>query len=163
MRKKSYRGYRHPHTTQERRQNQDGWGRGCRSGYNLPNVYDDIPVRKPGRNWKDSRKTQYRGRGKKHETFIADVRRWQIWSIKEFFENHDIPYRIEEVNRTSYFWCYGFWRTEWDMRKLKYIYTWQPYPKPRRYRKITSLGQRITWWADKDIGLKHILPQIKHY
>jgi hypothetical protein len=50
---------RHPKTTQERRQNQDGWGRPCRSLHSLVNAWDDI-WRRNQRCWKKQRKTQYK-------------------------------------------------------------------------------------------------------
>jgi hypothetical protein len=58
MSKKSYRwmGLRHPKTTKERRENQDGWNRFKRN--HLPQAYDDIS-RTIQRSWKSHRKNQY--------------------------------------------------------------------------------------------------------
>lgn len=50
---------RRPKTSNERRQNVDGYGRAKRSGKNLPNSWDDL-WRTPERNWKRHRKTQYK-------------------------------------------------------------------------------------------------------
>lgn len=52
-------GMRHPKTTQERRQNQDGWCRPVRGMKRLPNSYDDYWVRAE-KCWKSYRTTQYR-------------------------------------------------------------------------------------------------------
>ena len=48
-----------PRTTQERRMNQDGWGRPCRNLHNLVNAWDDI-WKEYQRSWKEYRKTQYK-------------------------------------------------------------------------------------------------------
>lgn len=50
---------RHPKTTSERRDNQDGWGRPCRNKQNLPNAWDDMPIHHQ-RTWKKFRKHQWK-------------------------------------------------------------------------------------------------------
>ena len=64
MSKKLYRwiGLRHPKTTQERRANQDEWGRARRNKANLVEAWDDVS-RLGQRCWKEQRKTQYKGTG----------------------------------------------------------------------------------------------------
>jgi hypothetical protein len=54
---------RHPHTTQERRESLDGWGRPCRNNHNLAQAWDDIWIRYQ-RSWKKYRKTQYNEKDK---------------------------------------------------------------------------------------------------
>jgi len=51
-------GLRHPKTTQERRESQEGWGRPRRNVANLVEAYDDVP-RSIQRSWKEHRKTRY--------------------------------------------------------------------------------------------------------
>ena len=60
MSKKLYKwmGLRHPKTTQERRESQEGWGRPRRNMRNLVQAYDDIP-RQAQRSWKEYRKEKY--------------------------------------------------------------------------------------------------------
>lgn len=50
---------RHPKTTQERRQNQDGWSRPARRPHNLPDYRDEFWVRTQ-KSWKSHRQEQYR-------------------------------------------------------------------------------------------------------
>ncbi len=49
---------RHPKTTQERRESQEGWGRCRRNLHNMVQAYDDIP-RTVQRSWKEHRKMKY--------------------------------------------------------------------------------------------------------
>lgn len=50
---------RHPHTTQERREGQEGWSRSCRNMRNLPSAWDDFWIRSQ-RSWKEHRKHQWK-------------------------------------------------------------------------------------------------------
>ena len=50
---------RHPRTLQEKKENQDSWGRDKRKPKRLPDLYDDIK-KAVQRCWKKYRKTQYR-------------------------------------------------------------------------------------------------------
>ena len=115
MMKKRYKyahAYRRMHTTAERRANGSrkdhdlyGWARPARSGNNLPNTWDDHAVSYQ-KSWKHQRETQYRvgKRGKENRLeFSPTTTRWHSisWTLKEYFEENDIPFRIRELYRTE--------------------------------------------------------------
>jgi len=187
--------YRHPRTTQERRANgkRSKWGRARRSQANLVDTYDDLCacVQKT---WKVKRRHQYHegGRGQQHIIFLPDrdCPNWRFWvdtwKLKEWFNNHDIPFHLEEVTETRV-----RVRTHQRVRKVigwePYTRTWanRPYDsgakkikthhvseiewravygwvtvklaKPRIRRWSKRMGYNATWWSDKDIGVDHIL------
>jgi hypothetical protein len=92
--------YRKPKTTQEYRANEScPYVRAKRR--NIPTWYDDLYAH-PQKSWKVKRKTQYHPnkRGERHEMFLD--RHYHIWYIKEYLENHHIPFRVEELLETGY-------------------------------------------------------------
>lgn len=167
MRKRSYRWYRHPKTTAERRANQDGWSRARRNQKNLVDYYDDIPI-STSKSWKDKRKTQYRpeGRGKRHEIYVDSC--YYEWEIAEYLRNHDIPHHIETIckRHVRYRWQYTksvfvgykeiilrdktYWWPKWETVDLEK-------PICRKAYWSETLGYKITWWSNKDIGIDYIL------
>lgn len=172
MRRKTYRYYRHPRTTAERRANENcEFARAKRKGHNLPNPWDDIPVSKPTKSWKDRRRKQYRegGRGKEYSIFIPAETRWgKIWHLKEYFEEHEIPYSIE-TKKESWIETVTF---KWDRDLLRYsknesgigllwrpvFSKWYKVPIESYQRKRTkTVGYIIRWWSHKDIGIEFIL------
>lgn len=116
-------GYRHPRTTQERRENGSRkdhelkqWRRAKRSACNIPNSYDDIPndKYKSHKTWKNKRKNQYRVGQRPEPTtlYIENVSgvSWEysawrkVWNLTEYLREQDIPHRIEEdktIERTT--------------------------------------------------------------
>ena len=110
MKKYRKRGYRSPRTTAEIRANQEReYVRGKRLPSQLPNLYDDIYSSKPTRCWKDHRKTQYRdrSRGEQHVRIFDDT--LYSWGLKEWFEEHSIPYDIEYLIETYSRLHYDWW------------------------------------------------------
>ena len=172
--------YKTPHTRNEARQNQEGWCRPKRRPAHLADSWDDRP-RCIQNTWKVKRNKQYHtgGRGKKH-TLILD-RNVKEWILQEYFEEHNIPYRIEDVKQ-SYMrrWPirrrvvvgqrpYYIKKYIWAGRKLKTIETHQiGYEDIFEWKTIRyedkpisyTVGYRITWWSDKDIGLEHIIKKM---
>jgi hypothetical protein len=194
---KNQRFYRRPRTTQERRANgkRSKWGRARRNQANLVDWHDDrcACVQKT---WKVKRRHQYRdrARGQQHTIFLphcggASWRFWvNTWELAEWFDNHDIPYRLEKVEKIEK-------RIETHQRVYKRT-GWRPYTtvqavrprnngakktqtqyvtrtswegvynwvrvklaKPRIARWSTLVGYNLTWWSDKDIGIDHIIEQ----
>jgi hypothetical protein len=186
---------RRPRTTQERRENgkRNKWGRARRSQSNLPNAWDDKPITVQD-TWKGKRRKQYRegGRGQQHEIFLPNddsQKRWwgfwvNTWQLEQWFEDHDIPYRIEKVQRiersevkthTRVYVVTGVERCVY-MRKVrpkhgkaettyetyyawKNVYGWvtRKLRKPRRTTWSALVGYKVIWWSDKDIGIEYAL------
>ncbi len=177
--------YKTPHIRNEAKQNQEGWCRAKRRPANLPDPWDDRP-RGHQKSWKKFRKTQYHsgGRGTEHTIEIGpyDIHEW---NFKEYLEEHGIPYRMEPIkefyNYKKPIWkrvlgdrkepvyrfnhyrdedgklCYGCRLERWE-----YKYHWEKdgWEMTRTYRVI---GYKITWWSDKDIGIKYILELCRNY
>ena len=188
MRSKHINWCRNPRSTYERRANSDPevqeYVRGKRMPMNLPDTWDDKPTTTT-KCWKDKRKTQYYpdGRGKKYEIVLKDEKRWgPIWRLEEYFREHDIPYRIENIEKNYRFKRvirtkrvldhtipYYYWKYEYV--DGKFIYTRQhqigyreifkeiPLDKPivRWYNGTRLVGHRVIWWYDKDIGIDRII------
>jgi len=192
-RKKNYGWHRAPRTTQERRVNgkRSKWGRAKRNQVNLVNHWDDkCPTYQ--KTWKVKRNHQYRNRGQQHTTFLPNdgSKSWRfwvnIWDLEEYFDDHNIPCRIEKVEKIERrvqthqkVWrCVGYepytyqrivrprkngakktltrYETHTSWRG---VYDWVTIKleRPRETRWSTLLGYRVTWWSDKDIGIDYIL------
>jgi len=197
MKKKrdSFKWYRSMRTTNEARAN-DKWYdyeerntfcRAKRNKRNLPNAYDDYRSCHQ-KTWKVKRETQYRTgkRGKRHEVFIPAPKRWYMsdyWVLKEYCEEHDIPYEIEEVTES-----YTFRREIKEWKRLgkvpNFVYWWKYIPDAEgkiKYCRLVRhmagykergewvgtgkfkthigtrlIGHKVVWWADKDIGIEYI-------
>ena len=170
------RYYRHPHTTQEKKANQDTrYTRGRRFPKNLPDVYDDIPI-KHTKCWKDHRKTQYRlnsQRGRKNVVFLHsktyNVYSRTVWKLEEYFKIHDIPHNIKKkYNRKKIVQTY-YWKNQ--LTHYNKIFDeidsegWYPIyksvkvklDKPHVYYTKEFVGFEVTWWSDKDIGIFFLL------
>ena len=180
MRRNRERWYRHPRTTAERRANQDGWCRARRNSNNLPNTWDDRPTTIT-KSWKDRRKKQYYigGRGKRHEIFLDS--KYYEWNLENYFKDHNIPYKIEEIKRgytkiwyqteESIFLTYKERKYKYTKRNgkvIEYFYTVPvyetvkldpPIPHIRHYSKV--VGYKVTWWSNKDIGIDRIIGKIR--
>jgi hypothetical protein len=145
------------------------WGRGSRGKHQLDQWLNDKPHNHE-KSWKRKRKTQYRDRASMQEhtlEFDNNVYKW--WDVQEWFDDHDIPCRIERINET--------W-TQTQTHRWKRIET-GPYPyidakgikryryhyehvrvrltKPITYQCSRTIGWRLTWWSDKDIGIEYVL------
>jgi hypothetical protein len=187
--KRSYRHYpyRRPRTTQERRANQEcDYVRGKRLSKSLPNAWDDYRACYQ-KTWKVKRQTQYRpnGRGTEHSVTIKQKYPYGLtWSLQEYFDDHNIPCRIERLYENELFTHY--YKQEYRLvgykpkllstgsplkrfrdlvamrqRKVRWIpiYKWVTValetPQQCRYSKF--VGVKVTWWADKDIGIDFVL------
>ncbi len=170
--------FRHPRTTQERRENHkhNKWCRRRRNKANLTNAYDDIKENIQ-KSWKVKRRHQYReqGRGRQHELFLPanNIPNWAFWlsmyDVKQYFNNHDIPFRVKrrcEVTYkiTRYRWNSRFsgYKTHYDEDGNSYDYpvfkdVCIKLEKPIIRKYSTLLGYEVTWWSNKDIGIEHIL------
>jgi hypothetical protein len=163
------------------------WCRAKRRPHNLPDPWDDKP-RGHQKSWKKFRKTQYHtcGRGKEHTVEIGpyDIHEWHF---TEYLTEHGIPYRMDSIkefynykkpiwkrvqdatktpvyrhvrvkdedSRSGYTWSYQIVRWEYKSHWEK-----DGWEMTRAYRVI---GYRITWWADKDIGIEYILQRCRNY
>ncbi len=194
---KNQRFYRKPRTTQERRVNhkRNKWCRKRRNGNNLTDSYDDrcSCVQKT---WKVKRRQQYRecGRGQQHTVFLpndtggASWRFWvNTWNLEEWFNNHDIPCRVEKVQEIEVrvqthqrvYKCTG-WEPYTYVRRTRTtdgakksetlyetktswrgVYSWVKVrlAKPRETYWSKLTGYRVTWWSDKDIGIDYVIQQ----
>lgn len=187
MRKRNHRKwYRHPKTTNERKQNQEEeFVRGRRHPQNLPTAYDDLPVQHP-KTKKDYTKKKYKegGRGKRHE-LILPYDNYKDYSkvrkIEVYLHQHNIPYRVEKVGKkyTKKYYIYKK-SVPWKLvpryeEKRKYIdgqmvtiskkqVGWQTKyreikldkPIEKCYTVHTTVAYKIVWWSDKDIGLEYL-------
>jgi hypothetical protein len=43
-----------------------------------------------------------------------------------------------------------------------YGYITAPYDEPRKHTYRHTLGWRLVWWSDKDIGIDYILRSLSH-
>lgn len=109
--------YRHPKTTQERRESLDEdyykeykvKVRPKRNHRNLPDAYDDINVREK-KTWKSKRKKKYteQGRGKRHEHTFKSSSEFSFYSIMNsgrmrllnYLKDHDISHFEEKICET---------------------------------------------------------------
>jgi hypothetical protein len=183
-----YYMFRCPRTNNEKRANQDEYEgnvkiqamcRGKRRPRNLADAWDD-KHRCCQRSWKVRRKKQYRGykRGEEHSVFLEG---WcGIWRMQEYFEKHDIPYKIEKV--TEPYTYKAEIRSKVVKRQVpNYVYKWV-YKDKKLVREIQHqagytneyeyvvigyqtvqgkrlLGYNLVWWSDKDIGIDFVLKQ----
>lgn len=166
-------GYRHPHTTQERRENQEGWERPRRRPNRLVDFWDDKPVW-ARKSWKDDRTTQYytEGRGKHHQLRIGKDECYKLlyhhhndslWRLQQYCTDHNIPHRTDEVKGSylvpEYEWIYTGKikrmyfkeRSYWDIHERVRRPTGRMIP--RTYTKYYVFN----WWTDKDIGVEYII------
>lgn len=180
MRSKYVSYYRNPKTHAERKANID-----CeyvRPGRRkLPSSWDDLKVNED-KCWKSKRLNKYRvgTRGKKHILHIDESRSCysKIWRLEEFFKQQDIPYCLEKIYE-NYTYCREI--TERVPYKLEPQYSWiykEGKMVPRHpigynwtyktvktgqfktYTGSTIEGYTLTWWTNKDIGVKYILESV---
>jgi hypothetical protein len=171
MRKRSYGYYRHIRTTAERKASQEGWSRAKRNHKNLPSDWDDCRIAHTN-SWKDKRKTQYYpdGRGKQHEVVIED--KYHDWQIQQYFKDNNIPYCMEPITKTTpHIWYQHEKKAYIRHKEVQYVglkttyYYYLPQYKTIKLdppiRHVTywvkTIGYRITWWSNKDIGIEYIL------
>lgn len=91
-----YKNCRHPHTTQEKRQNERDakYVRGKRSVRNLVEVRDDISLI-PEKGWKQKKRGKQYEKFSKGEKFVVDARNL---SYTEY------TYLFREIQRNGYFY-----------------------------------------------------------
>lgn len=159
MRKKNYHWLRFPHTTQEKRANQElEYVRGKRHPKRLPDAWEDIPTTET-KCWKDKRKTQYRcgKRDQRHEKVFEYLERQYVFKIEEYLESHNIPYRIEKIYKK-----YSKTKTIYKQTRLSHWFERSDgvlYPifeeiileKPivKKYTYHEQIGWKIIWWNIK--------------
>jgi hypothetical protein len=185
MKKKKYGYYRNMRTRAEMRAActlfEDGereqWGR--RRPYSLDAWNLERPYGQQ-KSWKMCRRKQYNpnGRGQKHTFKIKlDELSWrQKWNFELYCRDNNIPYTIHTLthkeNRVQYSngkWCIvrwepcerqtkvdGVWKTVKDNRPI-YGIKQENLAQPRKYNISVIDGYILTWWSNKDIGIKHIL------
>lgn len=130
MLKMKWGTYRHPKTTAEKRANQNTkYARAKRKGWNLPCVYDDIPVY-TSRCWKDKRKKQYiREKREKYTFFLKINNNYPLrWMITMYVQRKICKFEDYcKINNISY--------------------------------EVVKIGQyyKLIWWYHKDIGIHFII------
>ena len=170
--------YRCPRTTQESRANQScPYARAKRRRRSLPNTWYEIHV-PTTKSWKKKRKTQYHlnKRGQHHEVFL-DLH-YNDWEITEYFKTQNIPFSLDPIQESGYNKYvnykrvvvrtipdyYYFWRRiDGELKRLKghqigfkAIYEWKPCGYTT-YCCSYTVGYKLVWWSDKDIGVEYIL------
>lgn len=161
--KKYYGYFRAPKTTNEKRQRQNcEYSRAKRRPNNLPDTWDDLPVRaRDQKSWKHKRKTQYRGpkRGEKHSITLDNASYRILWNLEEYFEDHDIPFDIEQNRESKMVPDFDYVKHSTGKKNM---FGWEicyhervPNGKLRKYTYTVS--HTVTWWSNKDIGLDYIL------
>jgi hypothetical protein len=128
-----YRSYRHPRTTQEKRNNQEydkdydkefysrPLYRMRRNISNLVDAYDDYPHNYE-KSWKKTRKVRYYNEEDRVQLHKVEVDWEDMFKLRIYCEDHGIRYR-----------CYAIGPKRFDSRYC------------------------FMWWAAKDIGLKFLL------
>lgn len=168
----SKRWYRSLRTTAERRANSNpevkDFVRAKRRGKNLPNSWDDYRVCVQ-KTWKERHKTRYRvgKRGQRHEYFLSGTwsRKYE-WDFIEYCEAHNIPHTVEPVHKS-----YTYYRKEqvfiptldvfgkpvlhpiYGCRTGEWVFT----GKYTEHRGTQTIGTKLIWWSDKDIGIEYII------
>lgn len=191
MKKKhNYHDRRHPRTYQEKKANQDQeYVRGKRLPKQLVSLWD-APLAEHQKTWKVKRQTQYRPnrRGKEHSIELRLQFPYGLkYRLSEYFDEHDIPYRIErlfEIELVTRYYKQEYrlvghiprllrtgnppksFRDLVAMRQRKLvwipIYKWVnvKLDKPYQQKYSRFVGLKVTWWSDKDIGIDFILKKI---
>lgn len=180
--KKTYHYYRRIRTTQERRAGQNSkYVRAKRNFANLPNAYDDVRSTHQ-KTWKIKRLKQYRDkpRGRRHEYIIDNCWRSE-WQFRDYCEEHDIPHTVEPIkeeytykrNVTNKVVLYT--RTVYATKYVKIdgktrivtdyshpigkrdFYGWIPTGEVEYIKATKTIGYRLIWWYNKDIGIERIV------
>ena len=188
--KTNYFMFRSPHTNNEKKANQDEYEgnvkipamcRGKRRPRNLADSWDD-KHHCCQRSWKVRRQKQYRGckRGAEHHVFLEGWR--GMWSVEEYFRDHDIPYKVEKVTQ------HYTYKAEIRSKRVKrlvpnYVYklVWKDKKLVREIQHQSGyieeyewviigyqdtigmrlIGYDLVWWSDKDIGIDFILKRVE--
>jgi len=148
--------YRSPKTTQELRANQENWHRAKRGKNLMSDIYWEFPAVHHDNCWKNKRKTQYcREKDFTKRSIILEYKYLNEWYLTEYFEENKIPFTTEDIIVREFVEVGRFFgdpRYAVEINGIiKYGYIW---------RKI--LGTKVTWWYNKDIGLKYLLKQIRN-
>ena len=156
MRKPNYHTYRHPRTTQEKRQNQD-WKyvkvRGKRHPRMLPDAWNDV-CRTETKCWKDKRKKQWRpeSRNKRQRHEMIFDNSLNTWKLEKYFQKHDIPYTLEKrCRRVKKVYILTKKRYLIGFDSFKPIYeevTFDP-PQIKEYNYSERLGWKVIWWSNQ--------------
>lgn len=147
----------------------------------------------PGESWKGKRQKQHREnpRGEQHEIVLSDNNWRNMYAIKEYLTEHNIPFRIEDIcerqRRKQVFrtkrvkdyqvanWVYRWHWVKNDEGKKTLErhkshqagYSWRykeitlDKPNVRYYNVSIRVAYNLTWWSDKDIGMDYILNRIE--
>lgn len=185
MRNKYAEGNKHPRTRQELAYSMDEdhapYVRAKRGKKYLPTSYDDRPKSSCKKNRKKKEK-----RGKRHSIEVLDKDGISFWrqkiNFKDYCEKNDIPYRVEDLNKTYYVDSKVYERVSsgckygvvgWNHTKVpetgrKTIvpiygmverFDWIPTGEVKKVQRSYQIGLRLTWWSDKDIGIEYILKE----
>ncbi len=170
MKSRHLRMLRYPRTTAEKRANCEReyrkYIRGKRLPCNLPDAYDDM-FHCVQNTWKVKRRTQYRcgGRGERHSVSFKSsaIHSYRFnctkYDLEAYFKDHDIPYDIEE-HRERYTYYLPVYASrisgEGD------YWEWETYftGEFRTGKSWRTTGYTLTWWSDKDIGVKYIMESV---
>ena len=130
------------------------------------------------------------GRGKRNELELTDNCWRKEWNLEKYFKANDIPFCIEQIKESRQGEYVIYAERVKTYQVPKYCYTWEfitqsdgkkkfgrvvkhqigfewrfievPLDKPKviHYNRSVSIGSRVIWWSDKDIGIDHILKRI---
>ncbi len=120
----------------------------------------------------------------------TDFNRWRWaaqYTLRDYFVKHDIPYRIDEIKeqytyksypsksvlrfvrpryQLKYSWVTGadgersIQRVQGHQIGWETIYDFVPTGEIKIVKASKTVGYRITWWSDKDIGIDYILSSV---
>lgn len=154
--------------------NQEGWHRPRRGRQHLDQWLHDKPHNYE-KSWKKKRKTQYRDRSsmQEHSIYIDDMSICN-WDLREWLDDHDIPYRWETVKKKFVRYRLGqYKRVEIGSylyvdhkgitrRRSYYENRWVPYDQPKKVTYSQTIGYKLTWWSNKDIGMDYLLNRFSY-
>ena len=177
-RKKRSSWYRSPKTTAESRAYYANteYVRAKRRPANIPNDWWDLHacIQKT---WKVKREKQYRGRSQLNEYNVNLTIEASTWALREYFEKHDIPYRLEDIKETRSYtrrkqrkvkdryipvWHYiltikdgKFVKKKHHQIGWKWTYKWIKGQR-ETYQYAVTTGYKLTYWHRKELNLDFI-------
>ena len=128
--------------------------------------------------WKTKRRKQYRGRSSKIKHRVRLDIRASTWELDEFFDYHNIPYRLEHIRESrsysirdqvkikdKYIPIYNYRYVYRDKQMVKEVlhqsgwkwtYKWVREGPVRTYTYGVTVGYNLTYWSDYEVNLDWI-------
>jgi len=145
------------------------WGRKKRSAHWLNQWNNDDPHNHE-KSWKRKRKKQCRNRSNMEKHTIELEHKFHTeWDVMEWFDDHDIPFRLEKISEHYTVTFTGRWQKVFDYYKpyvdekgisrmrVSCKNEWVEYDKPKIVNRSRTVGWILTWWSNKNIGIDYVL------